>query len=105
MDDTELKNKLVCLGMQSIDADILIKIARNKKTSVRRVFFRSVAGLYYMTTMLIFLYLFFTLDMNEKENIAFSTIFLSLTALIFITTSFLKKLLWSIRILFALRGK
>jgi len=101
----ELKKLLIKQGMADIDASTLIKIAKNKKTSVSWQFFWSLSGLYWYTFFMILAYFFFTREMNEKEYTLFTIIYLSLFLIMFYFTPFLRKLLWSLKVLFTLRGR
>lgn len=105
MDDRELKNKLIGLGMESIDAELLIKISKNQRTSVSKVFFKSLAGLYLGTFVLIGGYFTFMTGMNREEIIVFSSMYIPVIILIYFFTPSLKKFLWSLKVLFSLKGR
>ncbi|OWF84786.1 hypothetical protein [Yersinia entomophaga] len=105
MDDVELKNKLIALGMKQIDAGTLIKLAKYKKTSVSWQFFLSLSGLYWYSLCIILTYLFFINKMDSREIITFSAIYLPGLVIMYIFTPFFKKLFWSFKVLFSLGGR
>lgn len=104
-DDIELKTLLIRQGMDEVDASTLIKIAKFKKTSVSWQFFWSLSGLYWYTFCLMVVYWFFTRSMDEKEYVLFTIIFFSLMLIAFLFTPFFRRLFWSVRVLFALKGR
>ncbi|WP_415843099.1 hypothetical protein, partial [Yersinia entomophaga] len=99
MDEQELKNTLLSLGMDNVDATLLIKIAKNKKTSVSRVFIMSLLGLYMGTATLIAIYFLFTYKMEKNEVLIFSVSYIPVVLIIYFFTPSLKKLFWSLKVL------
>lgn len=104
MDEQELKNKLLNLGMDNVDAALLMKIAKNKKTSVSRVFIMSMLGLYMGTATLIAIYFLFTYRMDKSEVLIFSASYIPVVLIIYIFTPSLKKFFWSLKVLITLKG-
>ncbi|ANI31854.1 hypothetical protein PL78_18765 [Yersinia entomophaga] len=104
MDEQEIKDKLVGLGISSLDAITLIKIAKNKKTTVTRVFISNHIGLYIGTAALVGVYFLFASTMSEKELISFSAAYIPVLFIIYFLTPFLKEFFWSLKVLFSLKG-
>ncbi|CAM3665548.1 Inner membrane protein [Yersinia entomophaga] len=105
MDDVELKNKLIKLGMLPIDADTLISIAKKNNTSVSRVFFMSLRGLYFSNLLLVVTYFFFTYKTDVKSLISFSVAYISIVLILYFVTPSLKTLFWSLKVLINLKGR
>ncbi|WP_145561871.1 hypothetical protein [Yersinia aldovae] len=105
MDEQEVKHKLLRLGVSNLDADTLINMAKKKNTSVSRVFLMSLRGLYMGTLALVVIYFAFTFNMNTKEFIAFSAMYIPIILIIYFLTPSLKTFFWSLKVLFNLKGK
>lgn len=103
MDEQEIKDKLVGLGISRLDAITLIKRARNKKISVSRVFIMSMLGLYMGNATLIAIYFLFTYRMNKNEVLIFSVSYIPVVLIIYLFTPSLKRLFWSLKVLITLK--
>jgi hypothetical protein len=105
MDDSDLINKLIQLGMKESDVGLLIKTARRKKESVEKTFIYGCMGTYRCVALLLFAYVFFIWDMDTESRVVFSFIFLSLNLIIYFLTPFFKGFFWSLKVLYTLRGQ
>ena len=105
MNDMELKNKLLSLGFDNLNADLLIKSARDNKVGVSRALVKKYSGIYTLLMSMIVLYFFFICNMDKREFILFSMLYLSIVIITFLATDFFKELLRSFRVLILLRGK
>lgn len=105
LDEESLRKDLTMLGMKAIDAELLIKSAKNKGTSVSWQFLKSMAGLYVGTAWAIALYFFFIYYMDRKEFIAFTAIYLSVMFVTLFCTPMFKLFIFSAKVFRLLKGR
>lgn len=105
MDDSKVKEQLIFLGMTSIDADILIKKAKNQNSSLSKAFVMSLLGLYMGVFFMLLIYILFSFNMNSEEFFVFNLIYIPMVLLALYFTSSIKKLIWSVKVLLSLNGR
>ena len=105
LDEEILKKELIMLGMKSMDAELLIKNAKNKGTSVSWQFLKSMAGLYAGSFWALVLYFFFINFMDRQETIAFTAIYISVMFVALFCTPMLKLYIFSAKVFRLLKGR